>query len=171
MDDFNIYMDREGQHLSSQASSPPRTPPSSSLPLQELQPNSHPTTESGRKKELSRDDRLRIQGAYLWGNVSARQLATKTGFSYKQVRYALENPATPQKSKPRAGFLPAHLRDQLVTFLNEDPKHRDLPWSDLRYIIPGLEGIGTCQLNRAMQELGFSRQRRKKSPLSTPRTR
>ncbi|KFA69075.1 hypothetical protein S40285_10735 [Stachybotrys chlorohalonatus IBT 40285] len=162
MDDFDIFEDPEDRPVT----------PLTSLPLQELQqPQIHPSTSSGRKKELSRDDRLRLQGGHFYGGVSIHTLAEKTGFSVKQVRRALTSPATPQKSRrPRPGFLPEHLRDQLNAFLNEDLRHHDIPWPDLRYLVPSLEGINDTQLNRAMQDLGYSRCRKKKALPTTART-
>ncbi|KAG5757226.1 hypothetical protein H9Q70_000251 [Fusarium xylarioides] len=102
-----------------------------------------------------------------------KEIAVRTPYTYRQVQHASETPVTPQKSKPRpySCRLSPYQLDQLQEFLDDEPANRDVPWQDLRYLLPCLYEPGLDAVKTAMQDLGYYKTTKKKSPLNTPAVR
>lgn len=65
-----------------------------------MEPTLHiPVPKQPRQPELTRDQRLRIQTLFFDAKFSRDEICLQTGFTYKQVCYALANRLTPQKRK------------------------------------------------------------------------
>ena len=50
-------------------------------------------------QDLTRDQRLRVQTLFNDANFAVSQIALQTGYTPRQIRYALANRLTPQKHK------------------------------------------------------------------------
>ncbi|KAG5757506.1 hypothetical protein H9Q72_014352, partial [Fusarium xylarioides] len=122
--------------------SPPRTP------LRE-EPDRGNKGRSDRSKELSRDDKVGIQALIDFSGLTMKEIA---------------------KSKPRpySRRLSPYQLDQLQEFLDDEPANRDVPWQDLQYLLPCLYEPGLDAVKTAMQDLGYYKTTKKKSPLNTP---
>ena len=146
---------------SGQPSQSPADPTRPSLPRPPLTPVKQ------RAKELDRDTRLRIQTLREYAHWSYADIAQAVGVTRRQVQWACEGPLTPQKTgtaKKRASKEQIHA---LQEFLHEDPRHRQIPWADLRYLVPGFEDWGTAALHSLMASLHYKRIRQGlKLPLS-----
>ncbi|KAG5767427.1 hypothetical protein H9Q73_014254, partial [Fusarium xylarioides] len=105
--------------------------------------------------------------------LTMKEIAVRTPYTYQQVQHASETPVTPQKSKPRpySRRLSPYQLDQLQEFLDDEPANRDVPWQDLRYLLPCLYEPGLDAVKTAMQDLGYYKTTKKKSPLNTPAVR
>jgi hypothetical protein len=58
-----------------------------------------PTPKQVTSQDLTRDQRLRVQVLYNDANYSVSQIALQTGYTPRQIRYALAHRLTPQKQK------------------------------------------------------------------------
>ncbi|KAG5755086.1 hypothetical protein H9Q69_007239 [Fusarium xylarioides] len=99
-----------------------------------------------------------------------KEIAVRTPYTYRQVQHAPETPVTPQKSKPRpySRRLSPYQLDQLQEFLDDEPANRDVPWQDLQYLLPCLYEPSLDAVKTVMQDLGYYKTIKKKSPLNTP---
>ncbi|KJZ71249.1 hypothetical protein HIM_09392 [Hirsutella minnesotensis 3608] len=120
-----------------------------------------------RSKEVTRDDKVGIRALHTHTGWSHSQIGAATGFTRRQVQRAISGPLTPRKIRRRRSTLTVERLQQLQEFLDEDPLNRDINWQDLRFFVPGFEGIGITAITRALEQLGYSRRRKKKAPKST----
>ncbi len=98
-----------------------------------------------RSQELSRDDQLQIRGIREATGWSYWVIAHKSQGKYtaRQAQLACEGPVTPRKvHSRRRTLISTPERQRLRRFLDQDPHHRELPWPDLRYLVPGFESYG-----------------------------
>jgi hypothetical protein len=68
------------------------------LPL----PSSTPQKRS-RSKELTRDQKVEVRTLKKYLDYTNGEIASRTGYTYRQVQQALYGPLTPKKQKPRHG--------------------------------------------------------------------
>lgn len=117
-----------------------------------------------RSPDLTRDDKVGIRAIRKATGWPYPKIAEKMNKTQRQVQVALEGPVTPQKSRSHRNHLQIKtpLRQRIRTFLDEDPYHREIPWPDLRWLVPGLDPYGECAITSAMRKLGFSRKVRKR---------
>jgi len=80
------------------------------------------------KQELTRDQRLRVQ--ILFNNVhyTVSQIALETGYTLRQIRYALAHRLTPQKQKTgRRVLLNTPQRKRLIQWVTASQENRETP--------------------------------------------
>jgi hypothetical protein len=58
-----------------------------------------PYAKQVSKEELTRDQRLRVQVLFNDAHLTVSQIALQTGYTPRQIRYALAHRLTPQKQK------------------------------------------------------------------------
>lgn len=124
-----------------------------------------------RAREVTRDEKIVIRALAEHTEYTHFEIAIKLNHTIRQVQRAIGGALTPRKARPRRSFLPEEMKDQLLSFLNEDEAHRKIAWQDLRYFVPGFEGIGFEALSRALRDLGYVRRRQPRHPLSNPAIR
>jgi len=124
-----------------------------------------PTLKQPRK-ELTRDDRLRICTLFFDARYTRDQICLQTGYSYDQVCYALKHRLTPQKQKTgRKVLLNTPQRKRLVNWVTASQNNRETPWVDIPVIL-GLD-CSEYAIRSAFKREGYVRRvSRKKPPLS-----
>jgi hypothetical protein len=159
-------MPRQVRSLSRPATPPspplsrPVTPPSPSLRLQ-AGPASDPEARRPRSKEIDRDTKIAVRALRRFTPYSRSKIASMMEITCRQVQRACEGPVTPQKSKPKAilKLASSPQKRRLREFLEEDPRHRNIPWSDLRYLVPGFTDWGQYALGQLLTAMGYERRR------------
>ena len=115
---------------------------------------------------LTRDQRLRIQILFNDANYTVSQIVLQTGYSERQVRYALAHRLTPQKWKTgRKVLLNTPQRKRLIQWVTASQENRETPWIE----IPGILGFdcGEKAIRTAFKKEGYVRRvSRKKPPIS-----
>jgi hypothetical protein len=97
-----------------------------------------PTPKTPTRKELSRDDRHRVQVLYFDANFTRAQICLQTGFTYDQVNRALSHRLTPQK-KAKSGrriLLNTPQRKRLIEWVTASRENRETQWD----VIPSILG-------------------------------
>jgi transposase len=125
-------------------------------------------------RQLSRDERIKIRALHEYGHFTYSEIASRTGFTQRQVQRAVTGPPTPQKPRviPSKYKLNEEARQQLRDFLaNEQEISRKVAWNDLRYLIPGFEIYGDRAIHTALKDMGYQRRKRHKSLRLTASTR
>ncbi|KAI0853986.1 hypothetical protein F5Y00DRAFT_224163 [Daldinia vernicosa] len=115
--------------------------------------------KQNKAKELTRDERFEIRVVKKYfPELSYIDIALKTGFTRAQVQTALTGPLTPKK-KGIGGYkdLSSHELEALLKFLNADQSHREIPWGDLRFVVPEISQYGPIVISRTLKGLGFER--------------
>ncbi|PQE05125.1 actin associated Wsp1 protein [Rutstroemia sp. NJR-2017a BBW] len=85
-----------------------------------------PTPKTPTRRELSRDDRLRIQTLYFDTNWDRTKICLQTNFTYDQINYALTHRLTPQKQKTgRHVVLNTPQRKRLIEWVTASPENRE----------------------------------------------
>jgi hypothetical protein len=124
-----------------------------------------PTPKQPRR-ELTRDERLRIHTLFFDAGFTRDQICLQTGFTYDQVRYALTQRLTPQKKKTgRKVLLNTPQRKRLIDWVTASQQNRETPWIE----IPGILGLdcGEAAIRTAFKKEGFARRvKRRKCALS-----
>lgn len=124
-----------------------------------------PKTPS-RRKESTRDERLRIQTLYFDAGWTQAQIALQLNLTRDQVRYALQHRITPQKT--RSGCKPllnTPQRKRLIEWVTSSSNNRQVPWPE----IPALLGwdCGVKAIRAAFKKEGYTRAcARQKPPLT-----
>ncbi|KAK4206284.1 hypothetical protein QBC37DRAFT_238537, partial [Rhypophila decipiens] len=81
-------------------------------------------------------------------------LARLTGKTIRQIEYACQSPLTPRKTRSgRRPLISTPQKESLRRLLQSDILYRKLPWSDLRYYIPGFEVYGEGAILTALRSL------------------
>jgi len=126
----------------------------------------HVPTPKQPNRELSRDDRLRIQTLFFDAHHTRSQICLETGYSYNQVCHAITHRLTPQKKRcGRRVLLNTPQRKRLIQWATASQENRETPWIE----IPGILGLdcGEWAIRTAFKKEGFARRvSRKKPPLS-----
>ena len=115
------------------------------------------------KRELSRDDRLRIQTLFFDANYTRSQICLQTGYTYKEVYYAIKHRLTPQKRKcGRRIKLNTPQRKKLIQWVTASRENRETPWIQ----IPSILGFdcGESAIRTAFKKEGFGRYVERKKP-------
>ncbi|PQE09047.1 Transposable element Tc1 transposase protein [Rutstroemia sp. NJR-2017a BBW] len=115
-----------------------------------------PTPKTPTRRELSRDDRLRIQTLYFDANWDRTKICLQTNFTYDQINYALTHRLTPQKQKTgRHVVLNTPQRKRLIEWVTASPENRETQWC----AIPGILGwdCGEKAIRTAFKKEGFRR--------------
>jgi hypothetical protein len=119
------------------------------------------------RKQLTRDDRLRIETLYYDANFTQAQIALQLNISPRQVGYALCHRLTPQKPKcGRKVLLNTPQRKRLIEWVCASESNRRTRWTD----IPAILGwdCGEFAIRTAFKREGFVRRiTRRKPPLTT----
>lgn len=127
--------------------------------LQELRPTQINTTH--RSSELTRDDKVAIRAVREVTGWDYHTIARKFNGKYtdRQIQLAIAGPLTPRKSTSHKSriLINTPLRERIRRFLDEKREHRDIPWPDLRWLVPGLETYGDQAIHSAMKRLGYNR--------------
>ncbi|KAI0543550.1 hypothetical protein F4679DRAFT_568239 [Xylaria curta] len=121
-----------------------------------------PEAVKATKKDLTRDERLEIRVLKKhFPDLTYLNLMDRTGASRKQVQNALNGPLTPKK-KGRGGLklLTNTQKHALLQFLYAHDHHREIPWRDLRLLVPEIASFGEVSMSRIMTDLGFKRRKR-----------
>jgi hypothetical protein len=130
-----------------------------------MEPTLHVPTPK-QTHELTRDQRLRVQTLFNDANFTVSQIALQTGYTPRQIRYALEHRLTPQKRKTgRKGLLNTLQRKRLIQWVTASQENRETPWIE----VPGILGLdcGEYAIRTAFKKEGFVRRlSRKKPPLT-----
>jgi hypothetical protein len=125
-----------------------------------------PTPKTYGRKELTRDDQLRVQTLYSDAGFTRAQICLQTGYSYDQVTFALSHRLTPQKKKTgRHILLNTPQRKRLIEWATASHENRATPWIE----IPGILGWDYDEraIRTALKREGHRRcVSRKKPPLS-----
>ncbi|PQE05394.1 Transposable element Tc1 transposase protein [Rutstroemia sp. NJR-2017a BBW] len=88
-----------------------------------------PTPKTPTKRELDRDDRLRIQTLFFDANWDRAKICLQTGYTYDQINYALTHRLTPQKQKRgRHLVLNTPQRKRLIEWVTTSRENRETPW-------------------------------------------
>lgn len=115
-----------------------------------------------RAPELTRDQKIEMRTLRTHNKWTYSTIAKATGHTIGQVRLALTGPLTPQKHRcGKKPLLRTPQKTQLREFLAADRLHRELPWPDLRWYIPGFELYGEQAIRTALRAIGYRRQVRK----------
>lgn len=106
------------------------------------------------KKQLSRDDRLRIQTLVFDANFTRDQICLPIGYSYKEVCYALKHRLTRQRhTRGRKVKLDTPQRKKLIQWVTASRKNRETPWIQLPSIL-GFD-CGEYAIRTAFEKEGF----------------
>jgi hypothetical protein len=127
-----------------------------------------PTPKTIKSKELSRDDRLRVQTLYFDANFTRAQICLQTGYTYDQVTWALAHRLTPQK-KAKSGrhiLLNTPQRKRLIDWVTASQTNRQTPWNDIPRIL-GWD-CGEKAIRTAFKREGFRRCLSRKKPRLSP---
>ncbi|KAL8335162.1 hypothetical protein RB598_009381 [Gaeumannomyces tritici] len=132
------------------------------------------TPPKQRAKELDRDTKIKARALHEYAGFSYTKIAEAMGITRRQAQLACEGAVTPHKAG-RVGPHHKKATDEqiraLKEFLHEDPRHRQIPWADLRYLVPGFEDWGRTAMHSLLYSLHYKRmQQGVKLPLS-PRVR
>ena len=126
----------------------------------------HIPTPKVTKKELTRDERLRIQTLYFDAGWTRAQICLQLNLSYKAVCSAILHRLTPQKKNSgRRVFLNTPQRRKLIEWVTASKENRETPW----VAIPSILGwdCGEKAIRTAFKREGYVRRvSRKKPPLS-----
>lgn len=132
------------------------TPPQRSIekPCKERGPN------------LTRDQRFAIRTVHeTCPELEYEEIARRVKFpcTRRQVILAIEaDRPTPRKNRYREPYgLSDEQKAALDAFLQADEAHLRIPWADLRFLVPEVEGCGRQRIRTALQRMGYVRRRRK----------
>lgn len=130
-----------------------------------MEPTYHVPTPK-QVHELTRDERLRVQILYNDANYTVPQIILQTGYTERQIRYALAHRLTPQKHKTgRKVYLNTPERKRLVQWATASRENRETPWIEIPRIL-GFD-CGEKAIRTAFKKEGYVRRvSRKKCPLS-----
>lgn len=119
-----------------------------------------------RTHELTRDERLRVQILFSDSHFTVSQIASQTGHTSRQIRYALVNRFTPQKQKNgQRAFLTIPQKKRLIEWVSASRENREIPWIEIPSIL-GLD-CGEKDIRTALKKEGYARRvSRRKPPLS-----
>jgi transposase len=129
--------------------------------------------QAQRAPEMTRDDHIRIKTMREITNwpywvIAAKyrapdRPADQQRWTARQIQWACERPVTPKKMGSRKRILiSAEDREKLKRFIDSDRKHREIPWPDIRFFLPGFDQFGIRAITTAMLSLGYKRQVRKR---------
>ncbi|EPE35500.1 Homeo [Glarea lozoyensis ATCC 20868] len=129
-----------------------------------------PTPKTPRK-QLSRDDRLRIETLYFDANFTQAQIALQLNISPRQVGYTLSYRLTPQKQKcGRKVLLNTPQRKRLIEWVCASEGNRRTRWTDILDILGW--NCGEWAIRTAFKREGFVRRiARRKPPLTAEHKR
>ena len=122
---------------------------------------------SERRPHLTPEDRKRVRTLYIDAGLSVGQICRQTGYSKRQVNYALFTPIGPRQRKgPRPALGPLE-ETELIQFIELDRENRLLPWSQVsKRVFEGAYGI--TAIRNAFRRLGYSRYKARAKPPLTP---
>lgn len=134
-----------------QAYKAPRTP----SPPREVQPRHY-------SKQVSRDDRIRIQTLREYMGWTYHHIADTMGFTTRQVQTACTSPVTPKKGTRKGNrAIGPQEKHQLEAWFLSDQDHRHIAWQDLPFLVPPpLCKYGSYALSSALRDLGYERRTR-----------
>jgi transposase len=89
-----------------------------------------PTSRRRKNRTASRDQKHDVQMAAHCG-LNTRQIMKMLDLTQRQVLYALETPATPKKSTGKPLILNTEQRAQLVEFICQSKKNRQISYKEL----------------------------------------
>ena len=122
--------------------------------------------QASKHDELTRDQRLRVQTLFNDAHYTVSQIALQTGYTERQIRYALAHRLTPQKHRTgRRVLLNTPQRKKLIQWVTSSQANRETPWIE----IPGILGFdcGEKAIRTAFKREGYVRRiSRRKCPLS-----
>lgn len=123
------------------------------------------------KKQLTRDERLRVRVLFFDAGWSYNDIAKHTQYTHRQIQYACNNPVTPQRgNRQTQPAMKTPIRAQLDTWLRESTAHRLIPWREIHLVAPTpLQGYRESAYRTAMRLLGYQRKVRPRRIHLTPR--
>lgn len=128
-----------------------------------------PTPKTPRK-QLSRDDRLRVETLYFDANFTQAQIALQLNISLRQIRYALSHRLTPQKRlRGKRPYLNTPQRKRLIEWVTSSEANRRIRWADIPDILDF--DCGEKAIRTAFQKEGFVRRIARRKPPLTERHR
>ena len=107
-------------------------------------------------QELTRDQRLRVQTLFNDAHFTVSQIALQTGYTLRQIRYALAHRLTPQKQKTSQRVLLNTLqRKRLIQWVTASQENWETAWVE----IPGILGLdcGEKAIRTAFKKEGYVR--------------
>ncbi len=125
-----------------------------------------------RAPELTRDQKLEIRAVRRYAGFTHTKLLEAfreaiPHLTIDQVRGAcdLSQPVTPRKAGrvgPKPKVTEAQ-KAQIRAFLEENTRHRLIPWRQLPYYLEGFEEVRDTAIIRAMRDMGYKREPRSKA--------
>ncbi len=142
----------------------PQTPELGSPPGPETPPRRK------RSPELTRDHKLQIRTLHFIAGWTHKAILERLApaeiphLTLRQIRGACKaGPLTPQKPGrvgPKAKVTEEQ-KAQIKAFIEEDPKHRRIPWPQLPHYLEGFEAVRDAAIRRALRDLGYARKPRR----------